>query len=595
MDTKEDVKSRLDVVDFIKGYTELRKSGANFKALCPFHEEKTPSFVVSPSKQIWHCFGCGKGGDVFTFLMEKEGMDFGEALRFLADKTGVKLKFQSPKLQTKRVRLKEINSLSAKFFAKALAQSKEAKIACDYLTERKISREACDLFQIGYAPNSWTVLSDFLKQRGFNEEEIYEAGLSVRKNNGGYYDRFRGRLIFPIRNVQGEAVGFGARKLSEENKEQPKYINTQETEIYNKSFILYGLDFAKESIRKEDFSIIVEGYTDVIASHFAGVLNVVSSSGTALTHGQLELLSRHTKNIALAYDMDFAGDEATKRGIFLAVERGFNVSIISFTGGKDPKDIVDENPEIWKGAVKKRRPIMEYYFENTLKDLDLSKVGDKKKAAGILLPVIKKLADEVEKSHYIQQLASKLSVPDSTLWDSLKKTKVEKNYREYQVRDEEKGDVCKAVPSREERLIGLILKSPEDFEYLLDNFDEEYLKSAKIKSIYKSFKNYYNSVSKVDTDEFLSILKEEEADLNKTCDVLMLAIDSEFEDIDYEVISDEIKKTAKLIKHDFLRSKMSILSGKIGQNERDGKASQVEELTKEFNKVVADMADLEKE
>ena len=426
----EEIKERLDIVEVISQYIKLTKAGANYKAPCPFHSEKSGSFFVSPAKQIWHCFGCQKGGDAFSFVKEIEGVEFGDALRILAARAGVELQPLSKEFaqaKSERSRLYEACELAARFFEKQLSSSKIGLEALDYLQKRGLPKESITTWRIGYAPDSWHGLSNFLTSSGFNSSEIEKAGLSVRGNSGAF-DRFRGRIMFPIFDFYSEVVGFGGRVFKNADKDEAKYVNTPSTILYDKSRILYGLDKAKLSIKKNDACVIVEGYTDVIMSALSGIDNVVSSSGTALTLGQLKLIKRLTDNIILGYDMDLAGDTANKRGIDLATSLGFNVSVARPPyEGKDPADVVLQDPAAWVAAVKGAKSIMDYYFENSFAANDATGASGKKTIAGILLPQIKRIPNSIEQAHWLQKLAAGLSVREQDLREELKKVKLEQS------------------------------------------------------------------------------------------------------------------------------------------------------------------------
>ncbi len=366
----DEIKERLDIVEVIQSYIKLQKAGANYRANCPFHSEKKPSFFVSPARQIWHCFGCGKGGDIFGFIREIENVEFGDALRILANRAGVELKKQFPEeeaaLKTERERLYEICELSSKFFERQLEASKIGEEAKKYLLGREISEESIKKWRIGYSPDTWQGLSDFLVGRGYKREEVEKAGLAIKNNDGGFYDRFRARIMFPIFDLNSQIVGFGGRIFGQkESTEIAKYVNTPSTILYDKSRILYGLDRAKMEIRQKDFCILVEGYTDVIMSFQADVSNVVATSGTALTNYQLKILKRYSENIYTSFDMDLAGDSATKRGIDLAQLQGFNIKVVVIPEDKDPADLISKSPKDWEKIIKEAKSILDFYFETT--------------------------------------------------------------------------------------------------------------------------------------------------------------------------------------------------------------------------------------
>ncbi len=595
MDERDQIKERLDIVDLISEYLLLKKSGTNFKAPCPFHQEKSPSFMVSPDKQIWHCFGCGKGGDIFTFIMEKEGMEFGEALRTLAQKAGIEIKPRNPEAWSRKNKLYEINNLAAKYFHQAFLKSHEAKIARDYFAKRQFNAQTIEEFSIGYSPNSWDILSTFLKKRNYTDDDIFAAGLTVRKDRGGYYDRFRGRLMFPIKNVHGDVVGFGGRVLRNDDQ-GAKYLNTPETEIYHKSWILYGLSAARSAIRTAQQAIIVEGYTDILASHQSGVKNVVASSGTALTDGHLELLKRYTKNIALAFDMDLAGDLATRRGIDLALQRGFNVTVIKLPAEKDPGDLAVKNPAAWKQAIADQRPIMEYFFETARRGRDPAKVTDKKKMAAELLPVIKRIDNNVEQYHYLERLAKIIAVPTDTLQASISKLPVANPVRDRRPPvDPATPEKISGAAALENRLLGLLIRLPAEMEYLLDHFDSEYLVDEKIRKLYSRLETQYNSERWKTEAELLLQLKKADPAEEAFAKQLVFQVEQDFQDVDVETLSAELRICLRLLKRRYLKQKLQDISGQIFQAESKSQVNDIEHWSSEFSRRSAELQNLEKE
>jgi DNA primase len=356
MNPVEEIKQRVDIVDVISESVSLQKSGRNYRALCPFHAEKAPSFFVFPDRGTWHCFGgCATGGDVFAFVMKKENLDFSGALRVLAERAGISLGRKTGAAEeTEKDRLRQANEAAALFFQHALLNTQAGAAALNYLTLRGIDRQTAEAFQLGYAPDSWDALREHLKGRGFNEAELLKSGLLVEGERGGY-DRFRQRATIPIRDERGRAVGFGSRGLPSESvdaePEGPKYLNTPQTPIFDKGAILFGLDRAAEHIRRSDLAVIVEGYMDVIAAHQHGNLNVVASMGTALTERQLGLLRRLTENIVLAFDPDTAGQAASERGDLVAQRMGAQIRVMKLPKGRDPDEIIRADPEAWRRFV----------------------------------------------------------------------------------------------------------------------------------------------------------------------------------------------------------------------------------------------------
>ena len=472
----EEIKNKLNIVDVIGSYVKLSKTGVNYRGVCPFHSEKGPSFFVSPARQMWHCFGCGTGSSIFDFIMKIEGVEFGDALRILASKAGVELKRENPQLVSERKKLYEICELGCSFFEKQLEAGEWGLKAKEYLLKRGIKEETIKKWRLGYSPDTWQGLSDFLVGRGYTRDEIVRAGLAVQSEKGNNpYDRFRGRIIFPIFDLNSQIIGFGARIFKEaDKKETAKYINTPQTLLYDKSNVLYGINYAKLSIRKSNQCVLTEGYTDAIMCHQAGFENTVAVSGTALTPRHLNILKRYTDNLLLAFDMDLAGDNATKRGINLAESQGFNIKIIdTYSGAKDPAEIILENPKNWSDSVEKARTIMDYYFDSAFVKFDKKDPGGKKEISKVILPAIKRLPNKIEQSHWIQKLVQKLEVSETSVLEELKNIKIDNNHQVYSTTD---GKVIKIDKKNftsegrkkllEDRVVSLIFKDPRSLSLI---------------------------------------------------------------------------------------------------------------------------------
>ncbi len=476
MSVVDDVKSKIDIVDVIGQYATLRKAGRNFKALCPFHNEKTPSFVVYPEQGTWHCFGaCATGGDAFSFLMKRENIDFGEALRRLAQRAGVELVYETPGEDAERKRLRTLLATAAAHYHDLFKTHSAAQSARDYVARRFITPATADLFQLGFALDDWHASETYLSGKGFSNRELEAAGLVIQREGGGHYDRFRGRLMFPIRNRTGEVIGFGARTLT---GEEPKYLNSPQTALFDKSGTLYGLDLAKEAIRAQNLAVIVEGYMDVIGAHQGGFQNVVASLGTALTEKQLGLLKRLTNRYALALDPDAAGEEATKRGLEVArgaLDRktvpvpmgaglvGFEerleaeLLVIPMPPGKDPDELIHDEPQKWVELTAHPEPLVDYYFRVLTQDLDLKNARDKSTAVKRLTPIIREIGDAVQRAHYTQQLARLVQVPDSTI---AQQVDVKKRAARGESKPEETA-VPRTASKLEEYCLTLALHTPE--------------------------------------------------------------------------------------------------------------------------------------
>ena len=420
-----DIKSRLPIVDVVGETVALKRAGSAYKGLCPFHAEKTPSFIVTPDRESWHCFGCGKGGDVFTFLMERDGVDFREALTRLAEKAGVELSAQSAREDRQRRRLREALEAAIAWYREVLLRTPQGERARGYLSERGFSDEILDRFSIGYAPNVWDALTKRLGARGFSDEELVSAGLAGPSNRGGVIDKFRGRVMFPIRDQSGKATGLGGRILP--GLEGPKYLNSPATPLFDKSRTLFAIDLAKASIRKAKLTVIVEGYTDVMAAHQAGFTNVVASLGTALTRGQVELATRYADAVALAYDVDLAGEAATQRGLLEELGPDAAVSkvrVIRIPAGKDPDELIRTDPQAWERAIADAKPVIEYFIDKAAADADLSTIAGRREVTGRSLAILKRVGDRVERALYLQHLARLVNVEERTLGEALERAPV---------------------------------------------------------------------------------------------------------------------------------------------------------------------------
>lgn len=424
----EEIKRKIDIVEFIGSFITLKKAGRNFKAVCPFHQEKTPSFVVSPERQIWHCFGaCGDGGDVIKFLMKWENITFIEALRELAKKTGVKLTKISfeDKIWQKKERYLGMNQLASEFFHYILNKTAFGKKASQYLKERALNQSIIDKFQLGYSPSSWDSLKLFLKKKRYEEEEMMENGLLVKSERGSYYDRFRGRLMFPLKDSRNNVLGFSGRIIEEKEKEA-KYINTPETPIYHKRETLFGINLAKEEIKNKKNVFIVEGELDVITPYQHGFSNFVAVKGTALTNEQLMLLKRYTDKITLMMDADPAGVESIKRGIDEAEKFDFEIRVVTIDFAKDPDEALKKDPTQFKKLIAKPIPIYDFLIETAQKKYSEESAFSKKKIGDEIIPVIEKISNPIVRTFYIKKLAGILEVSEVTIENLISQLKRKK-------------------------------------------------------------------------------------------------------------------------------------------------------------------------
>lgn len=421
----QEIKDRLNIAEVIGGYIQVKKAGSAFKALCPFHHEKTPSMQISPQKQIWHCFGCGEGGDVISFVQKYENLEFKEALRLLADRAGVRLpefRPKNPEAENEKDTLFRINDFAARFYHQVLVSDLRGKDALKYLLGRGLSLETINKWQIGFAPDDFHALEQALATKQVRQADMVKAGVSTKNERGQVYDRFRGRITFPIFDLSNRCLGFSARILKDDGK-SAKYVNSPETIIYNKSRVLFGLNFAKNVARQKEEVVVVEGQMDCISAHQAGIANVVASSGTALTEQQLDLLSRFTRHLKFCFDADAAGLKATRRAIEMYLGKDFVVKIVDLKGAKDPDELLKEGPERFLSLIGQAPLFMDYYLAKAFENYQEKSVEQKKEATRDVLPLIKALTDAVEQDHYVRVLAEKLGASEKAVRQSLSAVK----------------------------------------------------------------------------------------------------------------------------------------------------------------------------
>jgi DNA primase len=447
MSTVSEIKERIDIVSVVSDYVQLTKAGKNYKGLCPFHTEKHGSFYVFPDRQTWHCFGaCSTGGDAFSFIMKKENVEFHEALRLLAARAGIVLETpsqRSPERDEQKERLLTAVDIAAEFYRGLLLTSPAASAARDYVARRRIplDSEVGNAFRVGYSPAGWTTLKELLLSRGYSEQELIDAGLLVQRDDGGTYDRFRERLMFPIFDAAGKVIGFGARALGDM---EPKYLNSPQSRIFDKSSVLYGIHRARTSARRQDRIILVEGYTDVLQAHQHGWDNVVAPMGTSLTEHHASTLSRVTKNIYLALDGDAAGQAAAMKtirettgrfreafGQRTVLELGpkgkqtrravldADIRIIMLPGGRDPDELIIEAPDEWAGLIDTAVPYVDFYVDTLVRSTDTSTARGKRELIAACEPVISELEDAMDRSRFYSRLSRALQLPERDLMAEL--------------------------------------------------------------------------------------------------------------------------------------------------------------------------------
>ncbi len=610
------IKERVDIVDLISSYLKLQKAGVNYKAKCPFHNEKTPSFSVSAERQIWHCFGCGKGGDIFTFVQEIEGADFPEALRVLARRAGIELEHFDSSLQNEKTRLLEICDLADKFFQKQLRHSNVGARVLSYLKDRGVEKKSVEEFKLGYAPDSWDSLNNFLKGRGYGEQEIFNAGLNTRSESDSkrFYDRFRSRITFPILDINGQTVGFTGRIFDRPAPEvaqafgkpgqvpkgtadkvglvkfkkgnigtgTAKYINTPQTLIYDKSRVVYGLDKAKTEIRRQDKCVVVEGNMDVILSHQAGSKNVIASSGTALTDQHLKIIKRYTNNLDLCFDQDSAGSNATERGIALALQHNFNVGVIQIEDQecKDPADYVKKYGQKLHDLFKTAKPVVDFFISYASRIFDPETANGKKMIAEKVLPVIKNMPNEVEKSTWIAELALKLKTKEDVLMEQMSKGTTDNvGFGKFQ----EKGNIgIGAVSSDilEDYLVSLLLLEPKLVSTV--SLPKSDFLSQRLKLFFEMFKNYLAQGGKEKAIDYLEkISLASENNLEKMYLERLYLQASEF-DFDSDGLKNEFVFVLSKLQNRIVKTKLNDLEMAIKQSERNKNKVLTTSLLNEF-------------
>lgn len=548
MDAVEEIKSRLNIEDVVSEYVQLKRAGRNFKGLSPFTAERTPSFMVSPEKGIWHDFSSGKGGNIFSFVMEMEGLEFKEALELLARKANVDLEQFRGSQGSGNAKVKErlyaANEMACKFYQ---VQFSKNQTTLEYVfKKRKFSKETALAFRLGYAPNNGSALIDYMTKQGFTEKELTQAGLTARRYRGGIQDMFRGRLMIPLADQQGRIIGFTARIL-EDDPNAPKYLNTPQTLLYDKSRHVYGLHLAKDSLRKSGFAVLVEGNLDVIASHQAGVRNVVATAGTALTEPHLKTISRFTGDIRLAFDEDKAGQNATERAIPIASKVGVRLSIITIPEGKDPDELIQKDAKLWEEAITKQDYAVDWLINLYAKTLDLDKAPDKREFSDVTLETVRQLTDSVEQDHFVSKIAKILGVSSDAIRSKLKEPKAAKQLRRTNVQPFQVDQFALERKKSQDQLLSLGLMRPS-LRTLLEDLDTDLLPEPDARALMKYLKKHPDFDGKLTSDPALK----EIAEYSK---VLSLQYETLYQDLDDVELSLEAKRLRTRLTEQYVKSK----------------------------------------
>nr|MBI5455949.1 DNA primase [Candidatus Levybacteria bacterium] len=596
MDQASEIREKIDIVSFISEYLPLKKMGRNFKANCPFHNENTPSFVVSPERQIWHCFGCNKGGDAYTFLMEYENMEFPEALRALAKKTGVTLKESQFKRgeYSEKEKIFTINNLALKFYRYILTTHAAGKTALEYLIkQRKLGKGMIETFELGFSPNAGSSLSDYLvKKKNYKNNDLILAGLSIERN-GKLYDFFRGRIMFPLFDHRGNVVGFSGRSLEDTSSpvkqashtfasSAPKYINTRETAVYHKGSMFFGLNSAKEEIKQKENAIIVEGEFDAISLFQEGIKNVVAIKGTALTENQVSLLSRFSPKVTLCLDQDSAGFEATKRSLEVIEKKGLVTSIIILKDVKDPDEAIKKNPGEFKKALKESREIYDFLIEKFILENNKNSASGKKIITDNLLPLISNISNEIIKEHYLKKLSKVLDISSESLNKEIEKFSKKNQEDKIIIPKKDKRGRRELL---EEYLISLIIQnenSKEGVQKIKKILSEYKFGTPSLEKILENIYLYFEKKDKFNNQDFVKSLSKE---LLATFDMCYLFPLPKFStELRHE---DELRKVAKELLIIYIKDRVRIISEEIRQKENDKNQGRLEELKKEFTRLLS--------
>ena len=566
MDSLDQIRSRLSIEDVVGRYVTMKKSGRNFKALCPFHQEKTPSFIISPDKGLAYCFGCRKGGDIFAFTQEIEQVDFRAALEMLAEKAGVELKKQAFNPESKEEKERSLKALEAAhiFFQQQL---KANKAMMDYVIGRGYDRETIAKLELGYSPDSFHLLTETLQKQGFSAKELLESGLASQKEVGdsAVYDRFRNRIMFPIHDSQGTLVAFGGRIMSGD-KEAAKYLNSPETKYYHKGGTLYLLHKAKQAIREKDRAIIVEGYFDALMAHHKGYRETVSSLGTALTEEQVKMIGRFSKHLVFAFDPDLAGSEASSRSIEIAQRLGYDADVLTISEGIDPDEAMLKGT--WEQALKKSMPAMDYEFQQALAKSDVRTLEGKKRIMSHLFPIIGRLPGSVDQEFYLQKLSSDLQISLSNLMKDYQRLSPRKISAR---KSKEEPESKQAHFTREEYLLGILFNSPDFFEIVGKELPEAIRAQSPHQNLYKRLAEGYNPSAPDPEDHFAKIFS--------------LFAHDKVQAFSPEELKAEVLTLCRAIRKEAQKKNLQGLAQQISQAEKEGTLHHHDDLLKEYQRL----------
>lgn len=590
MDQVSLIREKIDIVSFLGEYIKVQRAGKNFRALCPFHNEKSPSFMISPDRQVWHCFGCKKGGDVYSFLMEYERMEFPEALRTLAKRAGIELVTtqQASNLSSKKERMYQMNSLAKEYYHYVLTKLPAGKIGLDYLEKRGITDKLIATFQLGFSPAAGSSLFQYLtKRKNYTPQELLEAGL-VAQNSRGYFDFFRGRLMFPLIDHRDNVVGFSGRVL-DADAQTSKYMNTRETLVYHKGEHFYGINLTKDNIRKSNQAIIVEGEFDVISSFHNGIDNVVGVKGTALTEAQVNLLTRYAQKLTFCFDSDHAGQEAIKRSLAVVEKKDVTTTVIQIPGGKDPDESLREEPGLFKKAVKEDIPVYDYLLDQTLAAVDQSTPEGKKQIADTLLPLFGQIRNAIIKEHFLRKLSSELQ----TSYESISKELDRAGKKDLPAQVKAQKSVNVKRPQEEvleEYLLALFIQHTHPKHLVgaaMVIFNEILPSETAYQKIFLRLQEYFVEKELFESKSFAATLPEE---LLSRYDMSLLLPLPAFSDEKHLVT--EVESVAKKLGRMYITQQMKKVTDEIAQKEQAGEESVLPDLQKKYSTLVSHLNSL---
>ncbi len=586
-DIIDEIRQRTDLVGLVGEYLKLERRGKNMVGLCPFHSEKTPSFTVSPDKQLFHCFGCGASGNAFSLIMQMEKPTFPEAARFLARRSGVNIperRSTSPAEDDLKEKIYKLNHLAARFYAYCLNNTGPGKSTLEYLLKRGIKQETVELFMLGYAPADWTGFFNFAQKKGASPDLMVKAGLVSPGREKGYYDRFRNRLIFPIFNISGNVAGFGGRALEEGEKSGPKYLNSPETPVFDKGSMLYGMNLAREEIRREKKAVVMEGYTDVITAFQAGIKNAVASLGTALSAEQGRLLRYQADTVITAYDSDSAGEAATWRGLAILQANGCLVQVAELPEGSDPDSYIRENgPEAFIKLIDNASPLMEYRLQQLKKRFDLASDKGRINYIEELMPFLMAAVNQVEQDFYLKRASEELGVDEDALRSELKKRRGRgSRYREQEKK--EPPDEQEKINARPEEkiLISLMLQSKEMAEQGRNLIELEYIDDPQVRKVVEAIWSLSDTETVLSAEKMLNRFEDQQV-INLITEAVT---DPALQDLPPQTAKRMAEDCINKLYQAWARRQQKELQIRIKELEAQGLSEQVEKLLREHQQLI---------